>query len=57
MAGQDRQAISYRRRADELRAEAANAGRPEIKQALMQIAENYMQLAKMIEDRVNPPEP
>jgi hypothetical protein len=57
MPGQYRQAVTYRLRAADLRAEAASVGHPEIKQALMQITENYMQLAKMIEDRVNLPKP
>ena len=56
MTGQDRQAVTYRLRAADLLAEAASTGHPETKLALMHLAENYMQLAKMIEGRVNLPE-
>lgn len=55
MTGQDKQAATYRRRAEILRAEATHANHPETRRALLAIAENYMQLAKMIEDRGNLP--
>jgi hypothetical protein len=51
MTGHDKQAVVYRRRAEELRAEAAHANHPDTKRALLAIADNYAQLAKMIEDR------
>jgi hypothetical protein len=53
----DQQAVTYRQRAADLRAEAARANHPETKRALLSVADNYMQLAKMIEDRVNLPKP
>ena len=49
------QAVAFRRRAEDLRAEAVNARHPDTKKALTQIADNYLQLAKMIEDRTNLP--
>lgn len=48
-------AVAYRERADQLRAEAVNARDPGTKRALTLIAENYVQLAKMIEDGASLP--
>jgi hypothetical protein len=55
MTDEAKQATGYRRRAEELRAEAATATRPEIKRSLISIADNYVQMAKFIEDQENPP--
>jgi hypothetical protein len=57
MTGQVRQAVNYRQRAEDISAETARASHPYIKRALLAIAENYMQLAKTIEGRVNLPKP
>jgi hypothetical protein len=50
-----KQAVNYRRRAQDLRVEAATAQNPEAKKTLMQIADSYIHLAEMIERRTNRP--
>jgi len=50
-----RQATAYRRRAEKLRAEATASTSLESKRALMAMANNYLQMARMIEEQTNLP--